>query len=34
MGLVEKRAEARDVIGVQVRVNRLDKLQVQLPHKL
>jgi hypothetical protein len=34
MGLVAQRPEARDVVGVQVRVNGLDQLQVEFPYEL
>ena len=34
MGAVAQRAEPGDVIGVQVRVDRLDQLEVELAHEL
>ncbi len=34
MGLVAKRPETCDVVGVQVCVNGLDKLQVEFPDEL
>ena len=34
MGLIAERPETGDVVGVQVSVNRLDKLQVEFPHEL
>jgi len=34
MGLVAQRAKAGDVIGVQMRVHRLDQFEVKLAHKL
>ncbi len=34
VGAVAQRAEAGDVIGVQVRVDRLDQLEIELAHEL
>ena len=33
MGLVAQRAEAGDVVGMHVGVDRLDQLEVELPHQ-